>query len=194
MPSMSSPSSCVPGVQARARGPERAGLPRPLAVGALWAALALPALAEPAAGPCPAPAGPPLIQLRTAGKALQGCDLKGLMALPEREVSTTLPRELGIAGKHRWTGVSLKRLVERLGGGPADTVQLGALNDYTVTIPWSDLQQYDPVLAYQRGGQAMSVRDKGPLILIYPFDAHPGLRTQNYVNRTIWQVNALTLK
>ena len=40
----------------------------------------------------------------------------------------------------------------------------------------------------------MSVRDKGPLILIYPFDSHPSLRAQMHFNRSIWQVNGLSLQ
>jgi hypothetical protein len=165
-----------------------------MVVGAVWAASAWPALAQPAGAVCPRPQGTPMLHLRPADRAAQACDLKALMALPASELTTALPPELGLPGRHGWRGVPLKLLAERLGGGPANTVQLTALNDYTVTIPWSDLLQYDPILAYQRDGQAMSVREKGPLILIYPFDTHPGLRTQHYRNRTIWQVNAVTLK
>lgn len=161
---------------------------------ALAAAWAPPALAEPAATVCPRLEGPPVLYLRVTGQSTQTCDLKGLMSLPAQELTTALPPELGLPGGNRWLGVPLRLLVERLGGTPASALQLIALNDYTVGIPWSDLQQYDPVLAYQRDGRPMSVRDKGPLILIYPFDAHPGLRTQHYLNRSIWQVNALTLK
>lgn len=188
---LSSPFSTAPALSqpVRHRSAIRAGL-----LSLAWALAIAPALAQPAAEACPKPEGPVVLQLRIAGKAPQGCDLKSLMALPARELTTALPDDLGLPGRSRWLGVSLRQLVERLGAGPADTVQLAALNDYTVTIPWSDLQQYDPVLAYHRNGQAMSVREKGPLILVYPFDSHPGLHTQHHINRSIWQVNAVTLK
>lgn len=165
-----------------------------MVMGALWVVSALPALAQSDGALCPQPQGVPVLHLRPADQVARACDLQGLMALPAKELATSLPPELGLSGRHRWQGVPLRLLAERLGGGPASAVQLTALNDYTVTIPWSDLLQYDPILAYQRDGQPMSVRDKGPLILIYPFDTHRGLRTQLYRNRTIWQVNALTLK
>ena len=120
--------------------------------------------------------------------------MAGLQALPQRELVTSLPPSLGNTGVHRWQGVSLRLLAERLGGGPGSVLQLEAINDYAVTVPWSDLVRYDPIVAYQRNGQALTVREKGPMILIYPFDAHPELNTQQYLNRSIWQVNAITVK
>lgn len=146
---------------------------------------------------CPTPQGRGVLQLQSPGEGrAQACDLQALERLPARDVTTTLPSALGLAGEHRWTGVPLRHLVEQLGGGERSRIVLTALNDYTVEIPWSDLLRYDPVLAYRRDGERMSIRDKGPLILIYPFGAaHPALQQgQDYVNRTIWQVHALSVR
>lgn len=126
--------------------------------------------------------------------ASQACDLNGLENLPAKEIVTTLPAALGLAGEHRWKGVSLRHLVERLGGGENSQILLGALNDYTIEIPWSDLVHHDPILAYSRDGERISIRDKGPLILIYPFGTHPRLKGQDYLNRSIWQVHAITVR
>ena len=93
-----------------------------------------------------------------------------------------------------WKGVPLRQLVEMLGGGEHSHIQLTALNDYSIRIPWSDLVRYDPIVAYSRNHQRMGIRDKGPLILIYPFDGNPQLQTQEYLNRTIWQVNAISVR
>ena len=38
------------------------------------------------------------------------------------------------------------------------------------------------------------VREKGPMMLIYPFDAYPELHAQQYLNRSIWQLHAITVK
>jgi len=122
------------------------------------------------------------------------CDIAGLQALPQRELVTALPPSLGQAGAHRWQGVSLRLLAERMGATPGSTLQLAALNDYAVTVPWSDLERYDPIVAYQRNGSVLSVREKGPMMLIYPFDAHPELHTQQYLNRSIWQLHAITVR
>lgn len=148
-----------------------------------------------ASGLCPAPTGKPVLQLVAApGHVHFACDMAGLLALPNRDLLTSLPPSLGSAGVHRWRGVPLRLLAERLGAGPGQTLQLSALNDYTVTIPWSDLVRYDPIVAYQRNGVALSVREKGPTMLIYPFDAAPELHVQQYLNRSIWQIHGITVK
>ena len=46
---------------------------------------------------------------------------------------------------------------------------------------------------YQRNGVTLSVRERGPMMLIYPFDSHPELHTQQYLNRSIWQVRQITV-
>jgi hypothetical protein len=124
----------------------------------------------------------------------QACDLNGLEKLPAREIATALPSALGLPGTHQWKGVSLRHLVEMLGANENSHIQVTALNDYSIQIPWSDLVRYDPIVAYRRNQQRMTIRDKGPLILIYPFDGTPHLQVQEYVNRTIWQINAISVR
>jgi hypothetical protein len=34
----------------------------------------------------------------------------------------------------------------------------------------------------------MSVRDKGPLFLVYPFDKDQGLFNEKYFSRSVWQI------
>jgi hypothetical protein len=37
----------------------------------------------------------------------------------------------------------------------------------------------------------MAVRDKGPLFVIYPFDARPELRGAVYYSRSAWQLRTI---
>ena len=37
----------------------------------------------------------------------------------------------------------------------------------------------------------MSVRDKGPLFVIYPFDEAPELNNETYYGRSAWQVKSI---
>lgn len=165
------------------------------------------ALASPPAGaslaaaqaptpPLCAPAeGRPVLRLTNADPQRQAvCTLAGLHALPQRSIVTSLPSSLGWAGTHQWQGVSLKMLADRLGAKAGSAVQLKALNDYVVSVPWSDLERYDPIVAHRRNGEPLSVRENGPLMLIYPFDNHPELQSQQYLNRSIWQLHAIAIK
>ena len=37
----------------------------------------------------------------------------------------------------------------------------------------------------------MAVRDRGPLFVVYPFDAQPELRNAVYYSRSAWQLKSI---
>ena len=49
-------------------------------------------------------------------------------------------------------------------------------------------------LAYRRDGQNLTIRDKGPFILIYPFNKFKKLNQQIYINRSVWQINEIHIE
>jgi len=63
-----------------------------------------------------------------------------------------------------------------------------AVNDYSVTVPFSDLEKYEVVLATEMNGERLSVRNRGPIWLMYPLDGHRELRGSVYNDRLIWQL------
>lgn len=167
---------------------------RPSAALALAAVLLAPAVLS-AAPLCEEPKDRQVLRIHATNAAKATfCDLKGLEKLPSAEIVTALPPSLGLNGEFRWKGVPLRVLVERMGGNERSEIRLTALNDYSVQVPWSDLVQYEPIVAYARNEKPMGVREKGPLMLIYPFDRHVKLQGQEYVNRAIWQINAIQVR
>jgi hypothetical protein len=73
-------------------------------------------------------------------------------------------------------------------------VRATALNDYRVDLPYDDVQRFDVLLARLLDDKPMMVRDKGPLFIIYPFDAHAELRTTVYYSRSAWQLKTLEVQ
>lgn len=69
-----------------------------------------------------------------------------------------------------------------------------ALDDYKVQIPMSDAQQYDMILAHKINDEAIPVKTKGPLFVVYPYDSKPELQALRFYERSIWQLKALTVK
>jgi hypothetical protein len=119
-------------------------------------------------------------------------DRAALAALPQRKLAAHTP---WFDGARVFTGPLLRHVIDAA-GAPADfagTLRCTALNDYRVDVPVADAQRYDVVVAHSRDGRPMTVRDKGPLFVIYPFDEHPGLRTSTYYSRCIWQLKAIEL-
>jgi hypothetical protein len=69
-----------------------------------------------------------------------------------------------------------------------------ALNDYSASIPAQDLRDYDVVFATAIDGNVLSVRDKGPLFMVYPFDDHPELFNEVYFGRSVWQIAQIVVQ
>jgi hypothetical protein len=93
----------------------------------------------------------------------------------------------------KFEGVPLAKLMQYL-GAKGEHVVVTALNDYSSDIPFTDIMKYNVILATKQNGQYMSVRDKGPLFIVYPFDSDPELKHQTYYGRSVWQVSRITVK
>lgn len=91
-----------------------------------------------------------------------------------------------------FTGPTLHSLLDVLGveEGAIETV---ALNDYFVTIPVDEIEESAPILAMQMDGRDMTVRMKGPLWVIYPFDSDPRYQNTLTQSRSIWQLKQINV-
>ena len=114
-------------------------------------------------------------------------DLNMLETLEARTIETST---IWTEGTKQFQGVSLSTLVETLGieGG---SLRATAINDYTVEIPLSDAVEGGPMIAYRMDGQVMSVRNKGPLWIVYPYDSDADYRTEVAYSRSIWQLDRI---
>jgi hypothetical protein len=117
-------------------------------------------------------------------------DRSMLEALGMVKVETTTPWH---EGKNTFEGVSLDKLLRHV-GATGERVVVVALNDYTTDIPIEDFRKFNVILALKRNGEYMSVRDKGPLFIIYPYDSNPDLKSQTYYARSAWQVARIDVR
>lgn len=108
--------------------------------------------------------------------------LEGLGAV-EFETST-----IWTQGLQHFEGVPLDHLVDHLGIA-GTTLRATAINDYSVDIPFSDAVEGGPIIAYKLNGEEMSVRDKGPLWIVYPYDSKTEYQTEVVYSRSIWQLD-----
>ena len=96
-------------------------------------------------------------------------------------------------GLQTFTGVELATLLEALGADGA-TLRSSAINDYSVDIPASDAVEGGPIVAYLRNGEPMSIREKGPLWIIYPYDSSPDYQSELVYSRSIWQLDRIEVR
>ncbi len=113
--------------------------------------------------------------------------LEALDALDQAEFTTTT---IWTDGETRFSGVPLKALLAHL-GVQGSSVEMVALNDYAVTMPIAELEDGAPIVATRMNGETMSVRDKGPYWVVFPYDSDPKYSTETTYSRSIWQLNRL---
>jgi hypothetical protein len=117
-------------------------------------------------------------------------DLKMLEKLSPRSFSTLTPWD---HQPIKFTGPLLRDVIAAV-KGTGTAIQAVALNDYKVRIPLADVHAHDVIIAYTINDQAIPIRTKGPLFVIYPFDSKPELKSNTYYERSIWQLKALELQ
>lgn len=129
------------------------------------------------------------IKITNTGKSAS-FDRQMLAKLKWVTIKTTTPWTDGVT---RFEGVLMRDLL-KLVGGTGKFVKAFAINDYMVKIPTEDFEKYDVILALKKNGKVMSVREKGPLWVIYPWDEHKQLRTEIFHARSIWQLKRLVVE
>jgi hypothetical protein len=161
----------------------------------IWALLVSPAALRRPAWALDKPSGPVVltitgrVRLPNAGQTAQ-FDMAMLERLPQHSFSTRTP---WYPGPRKFTG-PLLRDVLAAGGAEGSNLRAFALNDYRVDLPAEDAQRWDVIVARLLDDKPMAVRDKGPLFIIYPFDAHAELRSTVYYSRSAWQLKTLEVQ
>ncbi len=119
--------------------------------------------------------------------ALTRADLE---ALPQHVIET---HTVVTDGLRRFEGPLMRDLLAHL-GAEGDAVVARALNDYEITIPVADFEDYDVVAALTMDGERLSPRDRGPIWIVYPRDDHAELQDIRYDYRWVWQLARLEIR
>jgi hypothetical protein len=117
-------------------------------------------------------------------------DLAMLEAIGLESFSTMTP---WYKDRVTFEGVPMASLLQTV-GADGTSVSVTALNDYTTEIPTEDFTKYRVILALKRDGAYMTVKDKGPLFIVYPYDSDPALKHQRIYSRSAWQVASIAVK
>ena len=117
-------------------------------------------------------------------------DLALLEMLPRTTFSTKTP---WYSTPRKFTGVLFRDLLEAI-GSQATSVRAIALNDYRVDIPVDELVKNGAMIAWLLDDQTMPVREKGPLVIMFPFSERAELRTAVHYSRAVWQLRKLELR
>ena len=115
--------------------------------------------------------------------------LEELDALKQAAFSTTT---IWTEGTIRFSGVPLWTILSHA-GAEGTKLRLVALNDCSIEMPVGDLEEAVPIVATRMDGETMSIRDKGPYWVIYPYDEGSEYATETNRSRSVWQLSRLVL-
>ncbi len=113
-----------------------------------------------------------------------------LMALPQIEFTTTT---IWTDGAIKFSGPSLASVLASVGafGGPVSMV---AVNNYKVEMPRDRIQPDAPIIANRMNGSPFSIRNKGPLWVVFPFDSDHRYQSEQVYSFSIWQLTKLQVE
>jgi hypothetical protein len=155
------------------------------------AALLASALSATAAFALEAPTGPVVLTVKgeisntNAGDTAQ-FDMAMLEKLKGRKGEMETP---WTTGRVTFEGPLLREVLSAV-GATGKSLKVRALNDYAADVPAEDAT-LDTILATRLDGKPMSIRDKGPLMLVYPFDLDSSLYNEKYFSRSVWQIKEI---
>ena len=96
-------------------------------------------------------------------------------------------------GPATFEGIKFADLLDAV-GARGTLIDALALNDYQATIPVSDLTLYTIVLAMKENGMVLTIRDRGPLWIVYAQGASEVGKTAQVQDRMVWQLSRLTIR
>jgi hypothetical protein len=160
----------------------------------VFATAMLPAVAGAQTVPA-APEGPVLLKVSgKIGHANVGQEAHFDLALLEQLGPVTIQTTtIWTEGVQTFTGVPLAAVLAAV-EAQGSMIDAWAVNDYWAEIPVAEAQEDGPIIAFAQNGVRMTTRDKGPLWIIYPYDADDAYQSEEIYARSVWQLLRLELR
>lgn len=117
-------------------------------------------------------------------------DMDMLRALPSVKFRTSTPWTIGVV---EFEGVLIKTILNAV-NAKGKTIRAAALNDYVADLDVDTVVSAGAILAYRMNGAEFSVRDKGPLWIMFPFDEKPQLKADPIYPKSVWQLRTMTFR
>ncbi len=148
-----------------------------------------------AASNLPSPEGPVVLSItgsisKTNNAKSAEFDMAVLEALPVSTMETETPFS---KGEYVFTGVQFSDFMSHIGASGTQ-VELIALNDYRVNADLDQLIEHGAMIAYKRDDAYMSIRDKGPLWIVFPWSDDPGRNWESLNVLSVWLLHEAHFK
>lgn len=113
-----------------------------------------------------------------------------ILGMPQYTITTST----SWTAKSVFKGIRLVDVLKRVGAW-GQQIRANTYDGYIYTIPVQDAQKYGVILAYERDGIPLTLRDFGPLFVIYPRDAYRSeLINFETEAKFVWQLKSLEIQ
>lgn len=92
-----------------------------------------------------------------------------------------------------YSGPTLISLLDYV-GATGTQIKVTAWDEYVATIPITDIKNYQVLLATHESGQRMTIDDKGPFFIVFPFSDYPELKSDYYYSLSVWQIKEIVVE
>ena len=107
-----------------------------------------------------------------------------LLALPQISFTTSTPwTETPLT----FSGPTLSSVLQHYNITDGQ-LNLVALNRYEIEVPWDYVEKSSPIIANRINGEAFTVREKGPLWVVFPFDSDERYTSFLVHSMSVWQL------
>jgi hypothetical protein len=115
-----------------------------------------------------------------------------LRAIGDTSFATATPWTKGTQKFEGVTGAQIVAAMEAKGQKlDGKGVLAVANNDYSIVIPFEVFNQPTTLVAFAQNGAGMSVRDKGPFWIVFPYDQDDKFLASSYQSYSIWGLERL---
>ncbi|MFT4065083.1 molybdopterin-dependent oxidoreductase [Paraburkholderia sp.] len=113
-----------------------------------------------------------------------------LLAMPVHAIQSST----NWTGSELWEGPLLTDVLKKA-GIRGSTIRVFAYDDYSQEIPLAFIRKYEPILAYRENGRELTLKDFGPLFIIFPRDQYrKELSTITNTRRFVFQIRRIEVK
>jgi len=129
----------------------------------------------------------PILTIELLDGTRKSLSLPDMDRFPQVEIRTATPWHTGV---QIFSGPSLHAVLAAFDLAGA-TVLARAINNYESLLETARITPDYPILATRQNGMAMTVRDKGPVFIIFPYD-RLGHEDKALLRQSVWQLSILT--
>ena len=130
-----------------------------------------------------------VVDVKGDGSDLRSMTDADLQALPQVEFTTST---IWTTDPVTFAGPTLAAVLESVGAADG-ALSMVAVNDYKVQMPRGVVAQDAPIIATRLNGEPFTIRNKGPLWLVFPFDSSTAYQTEEVYSYSIWQLTRIAV-